>query len=657
MISFQTEAQISTDQQRILKYWYYREKLKTKFILGIGPERGESIPASIREEATNKPPLAGSVDSKVKWGDATIDLAYYILVLGLEYDLLNQNNQNTDPTLTELFYAIDAFNRLDYYAEDYYGKNRTLDGFYTRDDVCYDCFNLSSFYLNPNQSYTTNKTKLNAQSQGSNITQIESSYSTGIAEDDFEAKVTSMDHNIHLFMALSIIIQRIDASPPNGLTFMDGLSNYKDEAKAIMVRIIDYMHKPSNLNGFSKWIIKDPNGKKLKNKWGGHAWFMAPGFSTAAFRLCGHNNPSVLMKSIDANWHFCVGVYKIVQSQYWYFLTNPDALKYLNFMAMTGPHSLGNGTVSSFTAKIMYYSGNYLSSLKYPTVHIPMLTKYLYSTVDVHPKSYYEGLLDDAPCFGPYNYSYKSFSQVSFPSHDWSATTLTIHPERRGDNSPDFPGEYNGLDYMMLFNLFYLNENEPIKKYFTDLYHNNMLTDFPTSSNYGSSGDPANIISHSTILASNHISSSGNVEYRAGKSIDLNTNFTVDANAAFYAHIDDVECVGVGNEFERMKINQEITVETKPTRELENTGKLEVVAFPVPFSENFNIQLSTDKATHAIVKLISAEGKLINVLFDGDFETPEYFLSFSTNNLQKGFYMVTVEANGNSKALKLIKSK
>jgi hypothetical protein len=40
------KAQISSDQQRILKYWYYREKLKTKFIVGIGSGRGESMPTT-----------------------------------------------------------------------------------------------------------------------------------------------------------------------------------------------------------------------------------------------------------------------------------------------------------------------------------------------------------------------------------------------------------------------------------------------------------------------------------------------------------------------------------------------------------------------------------------------------------------------------------
>ncbi|HRH62620.1 MAG TPA: hypothetical protein PLI68_04760 [Bacteroidia bacterium] len=129
MFSQYCYAQISGEQQRILKYWYYRERLKTQFVMGIGQGDGESMPFEERYNATYFP----SFEEKVHNSDATINLAYYIIVLALEYELLQKNSQDTWQTELELFYAIDAINRVDRNAEGYYGKSPKLDGYYIRD--------------------------------------------------------------------------------------------------------------------------------------------------------------------------------------------------------------------------------------------------------------------------------------------------------------------------------------------------------------------------------------------------------------------------------------------------------------------------------------------------------------------------------------------
>ncbi len=129
MFSQYCYAQISGEQQRILKYWYYRERLKTQFVMGIGQGDGESMPFEERV----KPTFNFNEISRVHNSDATISLSYYIIVLALEYELLQKNNEETWKTELELFYAIDAINRVDRNAEGYYGKSPKLDGYYIRD--------------------------------------------------------------------------------------------------------------------------------------------------------------------------------------------------------------------------------------------------------------------------------------------------------------------------------------------------------------------------------------------------------------------------------------------------------------------------------------------------------------------------------------------
>jgi hypothetical protein len=111
-----------------VKYWWYRNRLINNF-LKIGPYQGESIPASQRN--------INFMD--MQWGDATCELGTYIGVLATEYRLLKESGANTFQTERELFFAMNAFNRLDFMADRYWNNYSTsggsLNGFFVRDDV------------------------------------------------------------------------------------------------------------------------------------------------------------------------------------------------------------------------------------------------------------------------------------------------------------------------------------------------------------------------------------------------------------------------------------------------------------------------------------------------------------------------------------------
>jgi hypothetical protein len=652
-------AQISDDQQRQLKYWYYRERLRTRFMLNVGAGHGEGMPASFRRDY-NSP-------GKIQWGaDATIDLSYYIITLVTEYDLLSQNGQNTDATLNELFYALDALNRLDYYCDTWWGNGSgSLNGFLMRDDCCYDCWDASSNTLD-NTKFQATITDLNNRS-GGQINDIDAEWINAKVQNT-PKHAASIDQYLHIYLALSVVIKKMNSFqglPPNqpcsGQTFLDGNSYYMETAKDIMKRVINHIHNPGiMINTYWNWLIKDPAGVNVTA--GPSAWLEAPALSKANYDLANHHNPSSSVKTFDKLWKKQNKVYKYLVSLPFIFHTG-EGLKFLECMTFSGPGYINNFGLD-YASKINLFSWSL--NQKWVAVHMPLLNQYLHGTVDWHGNPYYRDLLDEAPCFGPYNFS-DDCQDLQYQSYNWSSTTLLIHPERRGacghnsgGNEPklDFPGEYNGLDYMVIYNLVCLTKNEPLKKYFYDLYDNNMITDFPTSVNYGSTNDPANIISHNTITASNHISNTGDVEYRAGKSIDLTNNFTVDVGADFYAHIDDVECVGGGEEFERTMttgiLSPTATIKSKIQKEIVN---FHASAFPIPFSDNFNINLNIDKPAEVKIVLRNIEGKLLRVLYMEDLKQENSFLTFSTENLERGFYLVTVEVGGESKSLKLIKTK
>ncbi|MCK5766315.1 MAG: T9SS type A sorting domain-containing protein, partial [Bacteroidales bacterium] len=65
--------------------------------------------------------------------------------------------------------------------------------------------------------------------------------------------------------------------------------------------------------------------------------------------------------------------------------------------------------------------------------------------------------LNLAPAEGPYNYG-----DSIFPNWEWSSTSRTIQPGRRGETNNGFPGNYDGLDYMLYYNMYTLLFSGPV---------------------------------------------------------------------------------------------------------------------------------------------------------------------------------------------------
>lgn len=144
-----TIVEISFGQadQRLLKYWYYKKRLHENFMLGIGRQPGFSLIGNERTIA----------DPHLHYGDVTINSAYYLCFLAIEYKLLLDKGyyEEADRALNELYYAIEAFNRLDYVAEEAWGKSPYLNGFFIRDDVGKDLVPVLPYYQAGNAAVNT----------------------------------------------------------------------------------------------------------------------------------------------------------------------------------------------------------------------------------------------------------------------------------------------------------------------------------------------------------------------------------------------------------------------------------------------------------------------------------------------------------------------
>jgi Secretion system C-terminal sorting domain len=116
-------------------YWEFGKfdntYLGCAFQFGSQPDANPSInnfPIDVRDNQ----PMYGIV----QWYDnSLITLGYYIAVLSSEWKLLKKSNMNTTQTEKELFYALETIERLDKKAELQYGLPEMFNGFLMRDDV------------------------------------------------------------------------------------------------------------------------------------------------------------------------------------------------------------------------------------------------------------------------------------------------------------------------------------------------------------------------------------------------------------------------------------------------------------------------------------------------------------------------------------------
>jgi hypothetical protein len=292
----------SAEEQRQLKYWYYRHHLTRDFSIGMGANPGQSL---IFDKRRNN-------DGKVWYGDVTINSAYYIAMLAIEIRQLSLTGYDCTALTEELYYAIEAINRLDLDAETYYNKTPSLDGFFIRDDMGKGLYDNGSYL----PSWIPVRDNLNTNPQLLPISEIESDWlshkKNPTTNFDFEM---SIDQFIHLLYCFSLVKECLSSSvsSPSPLVFSDGKTNFHDEIKAISERIMNQIHNPNSSLAHNKWQVKTPNGDRVNR--GFDAYFYAYGFSRAYKKLTGNNNPKVITQATPA-WQTLKSTFGLLYKYY-----------------------------------------------------------------------------------------------------------------------------------------------------------------------------------------------------------------------------------------------------------------------------------------------------------------------------------------------------
>lgn len=237
-----------TETQNLQKYWFYHHRLLNDF-MAKGDCQGCSEPMNERD-AKDDTDTDPTPSEKAGWGDQTVALGHYLMVLATEFKLLNDNGQPTDSTVQELYYALKAFNRLDKTAETSLpGCNHQtpiasdLNGFFIRDDV-------------PSNFLTQHPKLKSGVTSFRKVSRLHSDYAD---QNNLEAKQMSHDQVWYIVAGCALIRKCMYA----GITYQNKELNdvthnadiYK-EADDIIGRIINYIKNNS-------WKILDPNTNQL----------------------------------------------------------------------------------------------------------------------------------------------------------------------------------------------------------------------------------------------------------------------------------------------------------------------------------------------------------------------------------------------------------
>ena len=418
------------DKELHSRYEIYKDLFNSKFIWKTTQNVvGANIPLSVRIPEKNQ----------LRWGDATIQLASYISVLATEYAYHRKRNLPNDTTIKDLYQALLALQRLDLEAEPFFGQLQAdtfINGFFIRDDI--------------DTSIRSKKKWITGNER------IHSDYIQGMNTNEM-----SQDQVWHILLALRLVSTLVDYTTPFTFVTDQGeaqisLAKWSGIMAVLMVRQMQQekaIHLPfteTALLQIQYWELKNPvRGKAVRR--GAWPTVLKYGFAEAANQISDYcyGDCHWANSKRSANWF---KLFKPVQHLYQlsFSLHKKD-------MYYAGALACASGLWSANDFVKIQNLGEKLPGGSLRFEHFALIASLFDSCGSDqlrNEKNDYLSLLLSAPGHGPTN---RKYNKLREEHRKWSSVSRLIWPERLGKGMPDrLKGEYNGLDFMLLHNLYYL---------------------------------------------------------------------------------------------------------------------------------------------------------------------------------------------------------
>ena len=447
-----------SEQENLEKYKHYRQRFNQYFMFA-GDNTGESLVVCTRNR---------DMTSKLCFGQHGVHFGYYLGVLATEYQLFirDKQKQAASSTLEELRYALLAYKEQLDKCEYYWDKEPCLDGFFIRENIPLDYLDTNTVsgknhYAHLNNELSTVNVYSSDSGKMSGLSNGQPAYVNGLYDVHQKKDPMSQDEAYGIMMGISLVVKCV---PP-----------LEDEAKHLFELIALHLVGKNDCqnchsNGYE---IKKPDCNSVSESTGGVTAFFGYGIAAAASKVT-TKDIEYFYNSFDAEKYsymrqtylqtgklkFTIG--KNNMYMLWKICGNgiPGSQEWNRSMASTLAaigDSWGKRTDKSLIKNCYWTKGS--KPHDWRTFYLS-LWRFLHDKQpDSKEKQLIRQELDAAPYEGPYNF--KTNTQPNnFASGGWAYVyryRATISEQFEGSW---YKGVFNGLDYMLMYNLYQLLYSE-----------------------------------------------------------------------------------------------------------------------------------------------------------------------------------------------------
>lgn len=530
-------SQNDTDHELLLKYWYYRDRLK--YFVYPGIMMGESEMAGVRNKLAWDVPDTRNLD----FGQNGVYFGYYLGLLATEYRLLMNNGEgglavNTGAQVNHALYQF--INYMDK-CEEHWNVTPVWDGFFIRNSVPIDFLNPASpngygfggdlhvIGLNSELTYLNTYNNNTHHIDGFELQDghpgyiVHNSTSNNILGGVPPIESMSMDEGIGVLMGLALVMFNMQDYPV--IVPGTGGKTVKQTARECGKKIVETLYH----NGL--WELTDPLGTSIQ--------------STVLYDYGIAKTGWYFGMPLPIYWYYPSPGYAFAYSE-WYLLPQINTGLVFNETMETTLSAISDGwhdhTQSSIVDNTWPYWIHTFYSILFDVLHYDIpYNPGIYDLMKLQ--------LSYAPGEGPYN-----FGDGYHPDNGW-AYTYKWRGTLNEQNNGSVKGIFSGADYMLAYNMYAIGKGVSIGDYHP-LHEIVLIKDFPvlTSESIitGGTTNPFNVVAFNEIYSRSKIwnstkfdfqgniieppmNESGKVNYIAGDVIMLTQGFYVEKGAKFTA--------------------------------------------------------------------------------------------------------------------------
>lgn len=508
LISLLVQSQSLTNVQEITRshrrYWYYRTRFINDFTK-IGDKQGDCIVFAQRnfEYSENGDTPVNFTKYHSKVGPDQIDIMnQYLSALALEYKILTRTNQSTTETIKEIFYIIKTINRLDDEADYFWSvpsnyqfthdhlpnfNGSNLNGFMLREDMPIDYFDTSTIkttaYANTpyadvcnenNRHFNYSETEYNwtgADNEASfaglhkiNYLSTDNKFSNykqfpnQTGRQKIEQLPMVHDKYYSMFVAFLFIRKYIPSGTvytENGIvqSFQDGETDINEEVKKIANRCHPFLRGNIFGGSASDWQMNFPDG--ISYSANGIGLGQPLPYSYPLTRTICHLNNNFPWVNFG-----CIAYSDIVaqsMGSVYSSLSLSPVLTNDIAVFLANNHIGSNESANLLPISLFMSYNSSLNNIKWAN----LMRKVLHENGQLNASiPEFANPINNAPCKGPWN-----FGPSDQAPDGWRASDRLEHTDNMTSGGP--PGNYPGVDYMLLHNLLYeylfqLNDNNKL---------------------------------------------------------------------------------------------------------------------------------------------------------------------------------------------------